>query len=288
MKTFLGGQFPSTLALVTVASIFVARLGAQTATPFNGFRFGLPATIECEQFDNGGPGLGFYDTDSVNTGGKYRNEYGNEYVDIYRCADYGGARGYCVGKTWPGEWLQYSITNSETATYQIKVVAKIAPLASSESKFHIEVDGVNATGPMTVWNYNDNWQTLYGTASMASGLHALKLVIDSGDPTYGAGLFDYITIYKMPPSISNPANSVPAQLAAGTGVVTAKNNGIALQTAFNSLPSTGGTVILPFGTYYICQPNPQETYPDPIGPISLSTTIIFRGQRQLKITSAAG
>jgi hypothetical protein len=72
MNKFLGVPLSLMIVLVTVASFTVTRVGAQTATPFNGFPFALPATIECEQFDKGGLGVGYDDTDWVNTGGKYR------------------------------------------------------------------------------------------------------------------------------------------------------------------------------------------------------------------------
>jgi hypothetical protein len=74
---------------------------------------GLPATIECEQFDVGGEGVSYHDTTPNNIGGKYRNED----VDLFRCEDYGSTRGYGVGHVATGEWPKYSITNSEVGTY---------------------------------------------------------------------------------------------------------------------------------------------------------------------------
>ena len=141
MKTLLTGYVSLKTALV-VAALFtpLGRAAAQSA--FNGFPFGLPATIECEQFDNGSNGSAYYDNSPGNAGGKYR---GANDVDIYRCSDYGGAQGYCVGNTWPGEWLRYSITNSETASYQVKVVARLATITTSPTTFHVAIGSIYVT-----------------------------------------------------------------------------------------------------------------------------------------------
>src|ERR1035437_962503 len=60
--------------------------------------------IEAEDFDTGGEGVAYHDTDSANNGGQYRT---NEAVDITTCNDTGG--GYKVGWTADGEWLEYTV-----------------------------------------------------------------------------------------------------------------------------------------------------------------------------------
>lgn len=95
MKTFLTGYVCLEIAVAVAAVLApLSQAGAQSA--FNGFPFGLPATIECEQFDFGANGVAYYDNSAGNAGGKFQN---STDVDIYRCSDYGGARGYCVGNT---------------------------------------------------------------------------------------------------------------------------------------------------------------------------------------------
>jgi hypothetical protein len=100
-------------AIIVSACALCTTIKLQAQTPFNGYELGLPATIECEQFDVGGEGVAYHDTTTKNIGGKYRSEG----VDLFRCQDYGGARGYGVGNVAVGEWLKYSITNSEAGTY---------------------------------------------------------------------------------------------------------------------------------------------------------------------------
>ena len=41
-------------------------------TPFNGTPVNLPATIQAENFDNGGEGVAYHDNDAANQGGAYR------------------------------------------------------------------------------------------------------------------------------------------------------------------------------------------------------------------------
>ncbi|HRY51151.1 MAG TPA: hypothetical protein P5186_24135 [Candidatus Paceibacterota bacterium] len=82
----------------------------------------------------------------------------------------------------------------------------------------------------------------------------------SGDATLGVGLFDYMTLYKAPASINNPTYQVSANLLPGTSLTIAKTNGLRLQEAFDALPTSGGTVALPSGRFYISQTNSMEAY----------------------------
>ena len=52
------------ISFVILAAAFAlyAIIGLQAQTPFNGYELGLPATIECEQFDVGGEGAAYHDT----------------------------------------------------------------------------------------------------------------------------------------------------------------------------------------------------------------------------------
>jgi Calcineurin-like phosphoesterase/Carbohydrate binding module (family 6) len=66
-------------------------------------------------------------------------------VDIAAAADVGG--GYTIGWADAGEWLGYSVVVDEAGEYNIDVrVASAGPGGT----FHIEVDGVDQTGPLLV------------------------------------------------------------------------------------------------------------------------------------------
>ena len=74
---------------------------------------------------------------------------------MYIIAGAGNAPGYVVNNIQTGEWLAYTIRVGRSGTFQIqaKVSSKFA-----NSRFHIEIDGVNVTGPILAPN-TGNWNT---------------------------------------------------------------------------------------------------------------------------------
>ena len=139
----------------------------------------IPGIVEAEDFDTGCPGDAYYDRDNNNEGGQYRP---NEGVDIERCS----AGGYDVGWTRAGEWMAYTVTVSKTATYNISFT-----VASSydSGKFHLECDGVDKTGTISVPNTSgfQNWEIITKKVALDAGQHMLKLVVDG----------DFFNIDKM-------------------------------------------------------------------------------------------
>ena len=133
-----------------------------TTTPYSGTPVSLPGTVQFENYDVGGQGNAYYDTTSGNTGGAYR---GNN-VDIQATSDTGG--GYNIGWVKAGEWLKYTVKIATAGTYSIDV--RLSQRASGGS-FHIEVDGVDKTGPIAVPNTGswDIWKTITKTSVTLSG-----------------------------------------------------------------------------------------------------------------------
>ncbi len=80
--------------------------------PFGGTPQVIPGIIEAEDFDKGGEGLSYHDTNNQNIAGDYRPD---EAVDIYdRLGD-----GYHIGNALPGEWYEYSLNVTTTGKYDI-------------------------------------------------------------------------------------------------------------------------------------------------------------------------
>lgn len=147
----------------------------------------LPGKIEAEQF-NGGAESGYHDNDNDNSGGFYRHTA----VDIdYFVDPLGTTRAYYVGWTEVGEWLEYSINVPTAGLYEVQ--ARIASLGTGGS-FHIEIDGVDKTGPISVpdtggWR---SWAILpKGGISIASGAHKVRVVLDSVGASGGVANFDW-------------------------------------------------------------------------------------------------
>jgi Domain of unknown function (DUF4082)/Carbohydrate binding module (family 6) len=150
---------------------------------FHGSPSGIPGTIQAEDYDTGGEGNGYHDTDTVNQGGQYRSDG----VDVQTCSD--GAGCYNVGFTQPGEWLLYTVSVPTAGTYTLNV--RVAS-AGAGGTFHVEFNGTNKTGTLTIPNTGgwDTWQTVTKTVTLDAGFQVMKLVMDSNGATGFVGNFN--------------------------------------------------------------------------------------------------
>lgn len=99
-------------------------------TPYSGSRISIPGTIEAENFDKGGEGFTYHDSDSENEGNaEYRTD--SEGVDIGT-----GNNGTVIGYTVTGEWLEYSIDVKEPGKYSYEATVSSG---TSGSGFSISV-----------------------------------------------------------------------------------------------------------------------------------------------------
>jgi alpha-L-fucosidase len=130
----------------------------------------IPGTIEAEDYDMGCPGDAYYDKDLVNTGGKYRP---NDGVDIQECS----AGGYNTGWANTGEWMNYTVTVVKNGNYKVTIYFATV---SEGGKLHIEFDGQDKTGVISVMNTGayQNWQPLSKTLTLQAGKHIMKIYID--------------------------------------------------------------------------------------------------------------
>jgi hypothetical protein len=144
-----------------------------TPSPFKGAPFPVPGLIEAENFDLGGEGVAYHDNVKGNAGGQYRT---SEDVDIIVSSDSLGG-GYVVNNFETGEWLAYTVNVATSAQYDIGLRASNDNW-SPPPRFHIEIDGVNVTGSVTVPN-TGSWNTFQfvgkGGVSLSAGLHILRI-----------------------------------------------------------------------------------------------------------------
>lgn len=82
--------------------------------PYLGQAIQIPGILEFENFDIGGQGYTYFDSDSKNITGDYRPD---EPIDIYSK----GNGAYLVADNFPGEWLEYSVNISQKGLYTFKV-----------------------------------------------------------------------------------------------------------------------------------------------------------------------
>jgi hypothetical protein len=162
--------------------------GTSSSTPFAGTPLALPGTIQAENFDNGGAGVAYYDLSAVNQGGQYRDTG----VDIEAAADTGG--GYTLGWVGAGEWLRYTVQVATAGTYDLEV--RVAS-AGAGGRFHIEVNGVDRTGALTVPNTGgwQTWSTLRTTGlSLSAGTQVWRVVMETTGATGAVGNFNWFRI----------------------------------------------------------------------------------------------
>ncbi len=152
---------------------------AYAGTPYTGTAIALPGTVQAENFDKGGQGVAYNDSDATNNGGQYRTSEG---VDIEASTDTGG--GYDVGWTEPGEWMKYTVNAATAKTYVVTARVASGNAGGTAGTFHIEDEtGKNLTGTMTV-SATGGWQTwanVSASAALTAGKHVLRVVIDSGN-----------------------------------------------------------------------------------------------------------
>jgi len=143
------------------------------STPYLGTPVSLPGVVQFENYDAGGEGIAYHDTTAGNTGGVYRSNN----VDIQAASDTGG--GYLVGWVAAGEWLNYTVNVAVAGTYAIDVRVASNGVGGT---FHIEVNGVNKTGAISVPSTGSwqTWQTITKTGvTLSAGQQVIRVVMDS-------------------------------------------------------------------------------------------------------------
>ena len=162
--------------------------GGGGSTPFTGTPVALPGTVEAENFDNGGEGVAFHDVTSANEGGQYRATG----VDIETSVDTGG--GFSVGYALPGEWLNYRVNVPTAGTFNLDV--RVASNGQGGT-FHVEVNGVDKTGPMIIPNTGGwwAWTTIRKTGvSLGAGQQTIRLVMDANGSTGFVGNINWFRL----------------------------------------------------------------------------------------------
>lgn len=151
-----------------------------TRAPFSGTPIAVPGLIEAENFDAGGEGISWHDSDSTNQGSVFRQGG----VDIEATQDTGG--GFNVGWIRAGEWMEYTINVPTAGPYTLE--ARLAAGSGYGGTFHVEFNGVNKTGALTFPSTGDwqNWQTIsLGTVNLAAGTQVMRVQFDSATGTGG-------------------------------------------------------------------------------------------------------
>jgi hypothetical protein len=153
----------------------------------------IPARIEAEDYAR------FIDTSSGNFGDAVCS---HTDVDAQLTSDPTG--GNCnIGWTAPGEWLEYNVTTTSAAAYDLSLRVSSASVGPA---MHVEIDGTNVSGQLPV--PSTGWQSfadlVTGPFSLSAGSHVVRLVFDTGDTNINYMVF----------TVANAGVSLPATIQA--------------------------------------------------------------------------
>ncbi len=167
---------------------------------FHGAPARIPGLIQAEDFDIGGEGLTYHDTDGVNIPGAYRP---NEGVDIEARSD----GGYHVAYVEDGEWLEYTVRVDEGGDYM--VTAHVASVDGG-GQFRFEF-GTQWTRALVAPRTGD-WETLAAvskTMRLEAGEQVMRVRIFSGPPfNLDSFLIEKASVAGVPPQPTEPTLAV--------------------------------------------------------------------------------
>ncbi|MEM9930511.1 MAG: cellulase family glycosylhydrolase [Bacteroidota bacterium] len=145
--------------------------GGGVQASFQGTPIPIPGTLEVEDYDTGGEGVAYHDTDAANQGGGYRLDEG---VDI------GGGpngSGFVLGYVANGEWLEFTVNVAETGTYSLK-----ANVASADAASNFQITFPNGASTTFSTPVTGDWNSYReinasGNLELAAGEQIVRLTI---------------------------------------------------------------------------------------------------------------
>lgn len=157
-------------------------------------------TIQAENYNNGGLGVGYFDRSAGNQGFYCRTDD----VDVRKIP----GNGYAVGWFQNGEWLRYTINVPQTGNYSIKVTT--AGLQNN-AKLRIEVDGnlFKTVNMLNTGSY-DTFQTFTTSGgNLQAGSRIIRFYVENEYFDLDQVTFELTSTTTTPPS--NPPTNPPTQ-----------------------------------------------------------------------------
>ncbi|MCR6642905.1 MAG: cellulase family glycosylhydrolase [Sporocytophaga sp.] len=176
---------------------------------YTGTPYPIPGTIEAENFDKGGQGVGYYDITEGQPASSYRPG-DNVFTELAG----GSTNNWNVGYTSVGEWLNYTVDVKYPGTYHVSFRAASE---RATGKWHLEVDGQKIPNSDFSLSSTGGWQT-YSTLkttqpiTLKQGKQVIRLVFDGADANIDNMIFEAdevitsipvkaaskVTVYPMP------------------------------------------------------------------------------------------
>jgi len=175
--------------------------------PYGGTPHAIPGTIQFEDYDLGGNGFAYFDTDegsSVTDAPDFRTD---EDVDIEKCTDVGN--GYNIGFALAGEWLEYTVDVAHAGKYDVVLRASTEGDGKTVS---LTSDGAVLADKIAITN-TKGWQDWVDITipdvELKAGEQVLRLTI---------GETDFVNLNYMS-FISQETPLEPIQLTTGWNLI---------------------------------------------------------------------
>jgi tetratricopeptide (TPR) repeat protein len=157
---------------------FAKAPATRPAAPSNGKPASIPGVVQAEDFDTGGEGVGYHDTDP-NDPGTDQPHRPYEAPSIDACFDEGG--GHNVGGIFVGEWLAYSVDVTEAGECVIDLRVS-SP--GGGGTLHVEFDNDIRTSALTApdtgtWQRWHTVSTTNQTVRLKAGRQLMRVVFDT-------------------------------------------------------------------------------------------------------------
>lgn len=230
LSTAPGAQLSDNTVVARPAIVATPPSGS---SPYSGTAAAIPGVIQAVNYDLGGEGVAYHDMTPGNSGGVFRSDG----VDI----EASSAGGYNIGWVAPGEWLNYTADVAAAGQYSISFAVASSGQGGT---FHLEMNGANVTGSLTVANSGgwQTWQTITASATLVAGRQVARLIADSNGAS-AVGNFLSIRFAAATPTVTvsgSPFSGTPAAIP-GTIAASDFDNGAPGTAYADATPgNTGG------------------------------------------------
>ena len=165
----------------------------------------LPGVVQAEDYDNGGQDVAYYDVDSGNNGGAYREED----VDIESTTN----NGYNIGWISDGEWTEYTISTVSSGTYDINIDVASNNDATSKS-ITIKLNGttIGTVNPSYTGGWQ-SWETLTLSGVEVSGGSDQVLRLEYGGGEFNLDKIEFVGVNLE--KSADPTEEIPDEYGLG-------------------------------------------------------------------------
>jgi len=165
--------------------------------PYHGSAVSIPGRIQMEDYDNGGEGVSYHDTDLINNYSSFRSD---EWVDVEGTSDVDGV--YNVGWVGGGEWLEYTV-NTAAGTYDINL--RYASMGAKTVTVYLDGSNIGVFNAADTGGWQ-TWQTAtISGVTLTSGVDRILRVEVGGG---GGPNMNWIEFSGTPIEVDIPPNLI--------------------------------------------------------------------------------